>query len=530
MRSWSNRVLSVRRVTQDNQGKKTAGVDGVKSLSPEARLKLAGQLKLTDKSKPTRRVWIPKPGRDEKRPLGIPTITDRALQALVKLALEPEWEAFFEPNSFGFRPGRSAHDAIEAIFKAISKKPKYVLDADIAKCFDKINQDKLLIKLKTFPTIKRQIKAWLKSGVIDSKNMFPTTEGVPQGGVISPLLANIALHGMETILKEFATTLDVKDNRGRQISDRDKVRRLSVIRAADDFIILHESLAVIEQCKELIATWLKDMGLEFKPSQTRISHTLNQHNENIGFEFLGFHIRQYKTGMYRSAKNSKGEPLGFNTLIIPSQEKRQNHQKRIGEIIDRQKNSHQSKLIRELNPVIRGWANYYSTITCKEVFSRMDNLVHQKLRAWANRRCTRSNKHLVSSNYWHTVGNEHWRFCTTEGLKLTRHSDIEKKEYVKVKEGRSPYDGDWVYWSSRMGNHPEVSTKMATLMKRQKGKCNHGGLNFKYGDVIEIDQINPKSKGGNNKYDNLQALHRHCHDEKTACDGSLGIHDNEPSL
>ena len=157
MKSWYARALAVRRVTQDNQGKKTAGVDGVKSLTPKQRLNLVGNLKLGTKVSPTRRVWIPKPGTEEKRPLGIPTMKDRALQALVKLALEPEWEAKFEPNSYGFRPGRSCHDAIEAIFSSIRLKPKYVLDADIAKCFDRIDHEALLNKMNTFPTIRRQV-------------------------------------------------------------------------------------------------------------------------------------------------------------------------------------------------------------------------------------------------------------------------------------------------------------------------------------------------------------------------------------
>jgi RNA-directed DNA polymerase len=169
MRSWSNKALAVRKVTQDNRGKRTAGVNGIKSLSPEARLKLVEQLNLTGKSKPTRRVWIPKPGKEEKRPLGIPTIHDRALQAVVKAAIEPEWEALFEPNSYGFRPGRSCHDAIKQIKNSIQQKSKYVLDADIAKCFDKINHLALLQKLGYTGKIRQQIKAWLKSGVIDQK-------------------------------------------------------------------------------------------------------------------------------------------------------------------------------------------------------------------------------------------------------------------------------------------------------------------------------------------------------------------------
>ncbi|NEP14863.1 MAG: retron-type reverse transcriptase [Symploca sp. SIO2C1] len=183
LRSWSAKCLATRRVTQDNQGKRTAGIDGVKSLTPKQRVELVKKLRLTGTAKPTRRVWIPKPGRDEKRPLGIPVMYDRALQALCLMALEPEWEARFEPNSYGFRPGRSCHDAVEAIFKSIRHKPKFVLDADISKCFDRIDHKALLNKVNTFPTMTRQVRAWLKAGVLD-KGVFEGTEkGTPQGGV-----------------------------------------------------------------------------------------------------------------------------------------------------------------------------------------------------------------------------------------------------------------------------------------------------------------------------------------------------------
>ncbi|WP_315876842.1 reverse transcriptase N-terminal domain-containing protein [Acaryochloris sp. 'Moss Beach'] len=182
MKSRSAKLLAVRRVTQDNQGKKTAGVDGVKSLTPEERLDLVNNLYLTGKSKPTRRVMIPKPGTTEERPLGIPCMIERARQMLVKLALEAEWEAVFETNTHGFRTGRGAHDAIETIFNGIKSKEKYVLDADISKCFDRINQKKLLTKLNTFPSLNRQIKAWLKSGVVLDGQLFPTNEGVPPRG------------------------------------------------------------------------------------------------------------------------------------------------------------------------------------------------------------------------------------------------------------------------------------------------------------------------------------------------------------
>ncbi len=241
VKSYYGKILATRKVTQDNQGKKTAGVDGVKSLTPKQRLEITGQLNLKGKCKPTRRVNIPKPN-GETRPLGIPCIVDRIKQGIVKLAIEPQWEAKFEPNSYGFRPARSCHDAIGQIFNAIKVKPKYVLDADIAKCFDRIDHNKLLAKLETYPQLKREIKSWLKSGYMDSKQLFPTKEGTPQGGVISPLLANIALHGLELELKKFARTW--KGNKWKN------EHSLSIIRYADDFVILHKDIERIFQCRE----------------------------------------------------------------------------------------------------------------------------------------------------------------------------------------------------------------------------------------------------------------------------------------
>ncbi|MEO0537026.1 MAG: reverse transcriptase N-terminal domain-containing protein [Cyanobacteria bacterium P01_A01_bin.123] len=204
LKSWYGRLLAVRRVTQDNRGKKTAGIDGIKNLRPAQRLQLAQQLNQYRKPQPLRRMWIPKPGKQEKRPLSIPVMHDRAAQALVKLALEPEWEAKLEPNVYGFRPGRSCHDAIQAVFKIIKQRPKYVLEGDIAGCFNNISHLTLLEKTQAPPFILRQLRGWLKCGVLD--NGFQATErGTPQGGVASPLLALIALHGLETHLKSLGT-------------------------------------------------------------------------------------------------------------------------------------------------------------------------------------------------------------------------------------------------------------------------------------------------------------------------------------
>ncbi|MDY7012313.1 MAG: group II intron reverse transcriptase/maturase [Cyanobacteriota bacterium] len=519
MKSWSAKCLAVRRVTQDNQGKKTAGVDGQKCLSPEARLLLVKSLKLETKAAPTRRVWLPKPGTDEKRPLGIPTIQDRALQALVKLALEPEWEARFEPNSYGFRPGRSCLDAIEALFDAIKYKPKYVLDADIAQCFDRINHKALLDKLQTFPTLRRQVRAWLKAGVMDGKQLFPTSEGTPQGGVLSPLLANIVLHGMEERIKQAFPRMTEGARKTWFHPKGIRFYSPKLIRYADDFVILHEDINVVAQCRETISDWLKDIGLELKPSKTRITHTLNEYQQQKpGLNFLGFTIRQFPVGKCHSGKNPYGVPLGYKTIITPSQEKLKLHTQRLGAVVQNHKALSQSALIAHINPIIRGWSNYYSRACSTETFRQADTNLFSQLKAWARHRHPNKSLSWVYRKYWHAEGNQNWVFKHHDGLRLVKHTDIKIERHIKVKGDRSPYDGDWVYWSKRMGKHPEVPTTVATLLKRQKGQCAQCGLFFKDGDLMEIDHILPRSKGGKNNYKNLQLLHRHCHDEKTAQD------------
>lgn len=447
---------------------------------------------------------------------------DRALQALVKLALEPEWEAIFEPNSFGFRPARSPHDAIAAIFIAIHKNNKYVLDADISKCFDRIDHKALLEKINTSPTIRRQVRAWLKAGVMDKGAFSETSEGTPQGGVISPLLANIALHGMENWIKEkFPETSKRVDGK--------RVRKLppQLIRYADDFVILHEDLTVVHRCQQSITEWLKNMGLELKPSKTRISHTLNKfEGEEPGFDFLGYNIRQYPVSKYDTGKNTVGIPLGFKTLIKPSEKKQKLHLESLKQVIKTHKSAPQEALIKRLNPVITGWANYYSTVVSKKIFGKLNHLIYRQLGAWTNFRHPNKSAHWITNRYWLVDQGQGWVFATRkegkEKMRLKKHSETPIVRHIKVQGERSPYDGDWIYWSTRMGRHPETDTRTAMLLKRQKGKCTHCGLFFKDGDLLESDHINPKSKGGKNSYDNLQLLHRHCHDTKTANDGSLG--------
>ena len=537
LRSFFAKAIAVRRVSQDNTGKKTAGIDGVKSLSKKERLELVYSLvPLTGKADPVRRVWIPKPGKDEKRPLGIPTMEDRAHQCLAKLALEPEWEAKFEPNSYGFRPGRSCHDAMEAIFNALRSKTAYVLDADIAKCFDRINHQYLLNKLNTFPAMRKQIKTWLKAGVLDGNKLFPSNDGTPQGGVISPLLANIALHGLEQELKQWIREIKQRNPNGSIMAKKAREASLSVIRYADDFVIIHKDIELIKQATEITKDWLKQVGLEIRPEKTRLCHSLKHfEGEKSGFNFLGFNVRQYPTGRHQANKNTKGEIKPYTLHIKPSKEAIDRHYRRIANIVDRHKAAPQKALIVKLNPVIRGWSNYYRYSVCSDIYSKIDHLLTWKLLKWADHRHPNKPKKFKKSKYWKTKGGNNWLF-SDGNVELIKHkknyNETDKKvrkmgrksqgtKFIKVQDSRSPYDGDTVYWSSRLGSHPNMPTSKAKLLKFQKGKCSHCGLYFKEEDIMETDHIIPRQAGGNSSYKNLQLLHRHCHDKKTATDLKL---------
>jgi RNA-directed DNA polymerase len=495
MKSWYARLLAVRRITQDNKGKRTAGIDGVKSLMPEKRLALANGLCLDGKAKPLRRTWIPKRGSAEKRPLGIPTQHNRAQQTLVRQALEPEWEAKLSPQTYGFRPGRSCWDAIEAIFHGIKFRPQFALRVDIAKCFDRIGHDALLTKTQTTPVIRRQLKAWLKAGIWENHQLFPTEAGTPQGGSISPLLALIALHGMDEAITRVYP-------------------RARVIMYADDCIVLHEDRQVLEHCQHLLMTWLAEIGLTLNEAKSRISHTLE--GDSPGFTFLGFHIRQYRVGKYHSGKGPGGHRLGYKTLIKPAKANIESHLAEIGQIIRRSRALPQSGLINQLNPKIRGWANYYRIGVSQVAYARLDHLVWVKLRYWAHRRHSTKTIGWVIERYWHRIGNRR-AFATPptdrDPVHLLTHSEVAIKRHVKVQGNRSPYDGDWVYWSIRQARHPSASPRLARLLKTQQGRCRYCSLFFQHDDRIEVDHINGDHK--DSRYANLQALHGHCHDAKT---------------
>jgi RNA-directed DNA polymerase len=491
--------LATRRVTQDNQGQKTPGVDGIASLEPEDRCALVQHLSFTGTAQPVRRVWIPKPGTAEKRPLGIPTMRDRARQALALSALEPQWEARFEPNSYGFRPGRSCHDAIQAIFSAIRFKPKYVLDADIAKCFDRICHTALLAKLDTFPLLRQEIRAWLKAGVMDGEQLFPTEAGTPQGGIISPLLANIALHGLEEVVaRAFPKT---RRRAGTKVQWTP-----TVIRYADDFVVFHQDLGVIERCKEVIQEWLRDMGLELKPSKTVISHTLEEHAGQVGFDFLGFTVRQVRVGKHHSGRNGRRQLLGFKTLIKPSKAKVKQHHAQLRHLLRELRAATQEEVIARLNPVLRGWSYYYRTVVSKATFAKLDHRLYLTLRSWARRRHPQHSARWIAQRYWRLP---RWDFGTAEVV-LYQHSHTRIVRHVKVAGDRSPYDGDWVYWGARWGHYPGLSPVEGWLLKQQQGCCGFCGQRFWPGDVLECHHRDGVHQ--NNHRANLALVHRHCHD------------------
>ncbi len=318
---------------------------------------------------------------------------DRAQQALAKQALEPEWEARFEPNSYGFRPGRSCQDAIDAIFLSIRYKPKFVLDADIKGCFDNINQEVLIAKLQTYTAMRQVIKGWLKAGALEGVDFTPTERGTPQGGVISPLLANIALHGMEE------TCNGIKKWTSRN------AEKAQLVRYADDFVILHSDKATLDKATEAVTSWLKDMGLYLSPSKTRVTHTLTPYEENVGFDFLGFTVRQFQVGKTHTGKDTHGKPLGFKTTIKPSKEKVKSHMREMKREMRKLRNGPQSAVIRKLNPMTRGWSNYYRAVVAKTTFSRCDKTLFFQLLSWSKFRHPTKGKHWIYRKYWHRIEN-----------------------------------------------------------------------------------------------------------------------------
>ena len=524
LNSYDFKKLAVRKVTQLNRGKKTAGVDGIKNLNEKQRVWLVDNLRITGKAHPVRRVMIPKP-KSGFRPLGISTMYDRALQALFVMALEPEFEATFEKNSYGFRLGRSQIDAMKQIQLCLQQADRFVLDADISKCFDKINHEKLLVLIGHKGKVRSQIQAWLESGNIFEGIFESSDAGTPQGGVISPLLSNIALDGIEKRIGYWAENQRLFRPSGKLV-DNKKDRRKSIIfvRYADDFVVMNHNLDVIKKCKEIIGDFLAERGLALSDAKTKIVHTRISFEKNEpGFEFLGFKIKHFDTKKH-SAKNNQGRNIGFRLLIFPSKSSRSKHFEKIDRILRQNKTAKQSQIVRKLNPIIIGWTNYFrfSHLLTTKIGGSMEQILFNKLKYWGKRKLNSANK-LVNAydKFWHKInGRRQFAFKDRDGeyVSISLYRKVAKGvslvKYVKVKKDVSVYNGDLKYWSRRAIT-PDLKTKTKDkLLKRQNYKCFICGKTFLPFDTIETDHITPIAKGGSHKITNLQLLHAVCHDRK----------------
>jgi RNA-directed DNA polymerase len=439
-RSQSARILAVERVTQ-NDGRKTPGIDGETWLTPEK--KAAGMETLKRRGyrpKPLRRIYIPKKN-GKKRPLGIPTMTDRAMQAIYLLAVDPVAETTADPNSYGFRRERSCADAIEQCFCALAKKTavSWVLEGDIRACFDRIDHDWLLSHA---PMDKEILRKWLKAGYLESSVFYPTEEGTPQGGIISPVLANLALDGMERMLAE-------NFSKKRADALRNKVH---LIRYADDFVITGSSKELLElQVKPLVAQFLAERGLELSQEKTAITHIED------GFDFLGQNVRKY---------NGK-------LIIKPSKQNVSSFLANIREVVKSHKAVTAGELVRMLNPKIKGWAMYHRHICASEAYHQVDDAIFQALWRWCLRRHPNKNRRWVAEKYFTTVpgegGGNRWVFFgevkrangERQTLVLFKATRVSIVRHIKIRADVNPYSPDWANYLQRRHRREEDRSRAA---------------------------------------------------------------------
>lgn len=495
LRSHANRLQAVRRVTQVNQGKRTPGVDKVLIKTPAARGKLVDELATYQpwRAKPTKRVYIPK-ASGKFRPLGIPTIRDRALQAMVKNALEPSWEARFEATSYGFRPGRSCHDAIARLYTLLrpSSRMKWVVDADIKGAFDNIDHEHLLKAIGPVPG-RELIRQWLKAGYMEEMRWHPTDAGTPQGGVISPLLANIALHGMEEAVEM------TRNKKGITTSN------YAVVRYADDFVVTCTTREEAERAIDRLIPWLAERGLTLSKEKTRIVHIKD------GFDFLGFNIRQYDAPYTRK----KGTVL----LIKPSRDSVMKIRERLRDEWLALRGHSVQQVTTRLNPIIRGWANYFRIGISSQTFKALDYWMFRREVRYVHYQHPTKPTYWQNARYWgklHRQKNDNWVFGDKQtGIALLKFSWFNIHRHVLVTGAASPDDPALIeYWTQRQSRLAQVlSPSRRKIAWRQQHMCDRCGEPLLNGEELHVHHEQWRSRGGGNKYENLTLRHLYCHQQ-----------------
>ncbi|HJZ00941.1 MAG TPA: group II intron reverse transcriptase/maturase [Streptosporangiaceae bacterium] len=450
LRSRSNALVSVRRVTEVNAGRRTAGVDGRVVLASWEKADLADWVQRRAAAwspRPVRRVYVPK-SNGRRRPLGIPVIADRALQALAAAALEPEWEARFEPRSYGFRPGRGCHDAIVAIHTTASRRDArrlWALDADLEAAFDRLSHDHILTSLGTFPA-RGLVRRWLKAGVIEDGRFTPTGEGTPQGGVVSPCLMNVALHGME-------------EAAGVRYWEGGTLRAVPgtpvLVRYADDVLALCHTREQAEHVKQRLARWLEPRGLAFNEAKTRITH-LDQ-----GVDFLGFEIRRYRGKL----------------LTKPSKDALRRIRKRLSQEVTALRGANADAVIARLNPIITGWAAYYRIGVSKRAFGALDAHLWRLVYKWSKFSHPNKPRRWIITRYFgmfNPARQDKWVFGSREtGFYLRKFAWTKIVRHRMVAGRASPDDPALTgYWEQRR-RRARLPVDPATwhLLRRQRGRC-----------------------------------------------------------
>lgn len=487
-RSFAAKALAVKRVT-DNRGKYTAGIDGELWNTPKAKWEAIKRLRRTGyKPKPLRRVLIPKPN-GKKRPLGIPVMLDRAMQALFLLALEPVSESTGDRNSYGFRPLRSTADAIEQCFVNLSRKSsaKWVLEGDIKGCFDNIDHDWLL---NNVPMDKVMLRKWLKAGVMENHRFAPTKAGTPQGGIISPVLANLALDGLESVLEA---------NFGKKNTKASYKTKVNFVRYADDFIVTGISKELlIDEVLPIVEAFMAERGLQLSVEKTVITHI------DEGIDFLGQNVRKYQGKL----------------LIKPSRKNLKTFLAKIRDFLNANKTMPAWWVVSKLNPMIRGWVNYHKSVVASEAFKYVDYRIWKMLWQWCKRRHLKRRKRWVKVKYFKSVGNRNWVFHghAPDGKQylLLYATETAIKRHVKIKAEANSYLPEFEpYFEQRheraWRDSMQGRSKIMTLWIRQQQKCPMCEQRISQETGWNIHHIIERHKGGSDSLDNLVLLHPNCH-------------------